>query len=222
MYKLLEAINRGILKGLSDSKIELLSDLDDENLDQLDQLQVKNINTAINVQDITIKNQLIQAIQTGNISIELNQIINNRRNFNRFKGIIRAKNVDHLRELISIGITLLGVNGNFNWIDTSEITDMHYLFFCMGNFNGHIELWDVSNVTNMKGMFWEAESFNQDISNWDVSNVINMHRMFLTAESFNQDGMLAMLNTIKKFLRTATLQMNLNQNLIENKNIVCN
>ena len=187
MYKLLEAINRGILKGLSDSKIELLSDLDDENLDQLDQLQVKNINTAINVQDITIKNQLIQAIQTGNISIELNQIINNRRNFNRFKGIIRAKNVDHLRELISIGITLLGVNGNFNWIDTSEITDMHYLFFCMGNFNGHIELWDVSNVTNMKGMFWEAESFNQDISNWDVSNVINMHRMFLTAESFNQD-----------------------------------
>ena len=187
MYKLLEAINRGILKGLSDSKIELLSDLDDENLDQLDQLQVKNINTAINVQDITIKNQLIQAIQTGNISIELNQIINNRRNFNRFKGIIRAKNVDHLRELISIGITLLGVNGNFNWIDTSEITDMHYLFFCMGNFNGHIELWDVSNVTNMKGMFWEAESFNQDISNWDVSNVINMHRMFLTAESFNKD-----------------------------------
>ena len=187
MYKLLEAINRGILKGLSDSKIELLSDLDDENLDQLDQIQVKNINIAINVQDITIKNQLIQAIQTGNISIELNQIINNRRNFNRFKGIIRAKNVDHLRELISIGITLLGVNGNFNWIDTSEITDMHYLFFCMGNFNGHIELWDVSNVTNMKGMFWEAESFNQDISNWDVSNVINMHRMFLTAESFNQD-----------------------------------
>ena len=187
MKRLLEAVNNGILKGLSDSDIELLSDLDDDNLDQLDQIQTKNINTAINVQDITIKNQLIHAIQTGDISIELKQIINNRRNFKRFKGIIRAKNLDHLNELISIGITLLGSDGNFNWIDTSEITDMHYLFYDRPNFNGHIELWDVSNVTNMKGMFWEAESFNQDISNWDVSNVINMHCMFLTAESFNQD-----------------------------------
>ena len=120
-------------------------------------------------------------------SIELKQIINNRRNFKRFKGIIRAKNLDHLSELISVGFTLLGRNGNFNWIDTSEITDMHYLFYDSPNFNGHIELWDVSNVTNMKGMFWEAESFNQDISNWDVSNVTNMHHMFLMAESFNQD-----------------------------------
>lgn len=187
MKRLLEAVNNGILKGLSDSDIELLSDLDDGDLDQLDQIQTKNINTAINVQDITIKNQLIQAIQTGNISIKLKRIINNRRNFNRFKGIIGAKNLDHLRKLVSIGITLLGVNGNFNWIDTSEITDMHYLFFCMGNFNGHIELWDVSNVTNMKGMFWDATSFNQNISNWDVSNVTNMCRMFYIAESFNQD-----------------------------------
>jgi hypothetical protein len=33
MKRLLEAVNNGILKGLSDSDIELLSDLDDENLD---------------------------------------------------------------------------------------------------------------------------------------------------------------------------------------------
>ena len=187
MKRLLEAVNNGILKGLSDSDIELLSDLDDENLDQIDQIQTKNINTVVNAQDTVLQNQIIHAIQTGNISIKLKWIINNRRNFNRFKGIIRAKNLDHLRELISIGSTLLGVDGNFNWIDTSGITDMRYLFFCMGNFNGHIELWDVSNVTIMKGMFWDANSFNQDISKWDVSNVTNMYRMFYIAESFNQD-----------------------------------
>jgi hypothetical protein len=33
MQKLLEAINRGILRGLNENNIELLSDLDDDNLD---------------------------------------------------------------------------------------------------------------------------------------------------------------------------------------------
>jgi len=33
MKRLLEAINRGILKGLNENNIELLADLDDENLD---------------------------------------------------------------------------------------------------------------------------------------------------------------------------------------------
>jgi hypothetical protein len=33
MKRLLEAINRGILRGLNEQNIELLSDFDDENLD---------------------------------------------------------------------------------------------------------------------------------------------------------------------------------------------
>jgi hypothetical protein len=33
MERLLEAINRGILKGLNENNVELLADLDDENLD---------------------------------------------------------------------------------------------------------------------------------------------------------------------------------------------
>jgi len=45
---------------------------------------------------------------------------------------------------------ILGYGGNFNWIDTSKITDMSKLFMDNSYFNGHIELWDVSNVTNMK------------------------------------------------------------------------
>jgi hypothetical protein len=33
MKQLLEAINRGILRGLNENNIELLADLDDDNLD---------------------------------------------------------------------------------------------------------------------------------------------------------------------------------------------
>jgi len=33
MKKLLEVINRGILRGLNENNIELLTDLDDDNLD---------------------------------------------------------------------------------------------------------------------------------------------------------------------------------------------
>ena len=37
---------------------------------------------------------------------------------------------------------------------------------------GHISLWDTSNVTNMKYMFLNANNFNGDIGGWDTSNVI--------------------------------------------------
>jgi hypothetical protein len=54
----------------------------------------------------------------------------------------------------------LGDDGNFNWIDTSEITDMSNLFSRNYTFNGHIELWNVSKVTDMSNMFAFAKSFN--------------------------------------------------------------
>jgi len=58
------------------------------------------------------------------------------------------------------GKHLLGNDGNFNWIDTSKITDMSRLFCADEVFNGDISLWDVSNVTDMSHMFHYAESFN--------------------------------------------------------------
>ena len=73
-------------------------------------------------------------------------------------------------------------------IDTSQITDMSYLFekSKRTNFSG-IETWDVSNVTDMYGMFWECENFNQPLNNWDVSSVENMEIMFWGCHQFNQD-----------------------------------
>jgi hypothetical protein len=62
--------------------------------------------------------------------------------------------------LLSDGVLVLGYTGNFNWIDTHLITNMHNLFYENYMFNGHIELWDVSNVTDMSYMFCQAYEFN--------------------------------------------------------------
>ena len=54
-------------------------------------------------------------------------------------------------------------------------------------FNQPIGGWDTSNVTNMGYMFNGASSFNQPIGNWDVSKVTNINEMFKGASAFNQD-----------------------------------
>ena len=84
-----------------------------------------------------------------------------------------------LKELIKKLIKERGENANLNDIDTSEITDMSFLFH-LKRFNGDISEWDVSNVTDMNSMFYGSR-FNGDISEWDVSNVKYMKRMFVNS-----------------------------------------
>ena len=96
------------------------------------------------------------------------------------------KTKKELKKLLKQLIEERGNDGDFNDINTSEITDMSGLFG-ISDFNGDISKWDVSNVTNMSYMFYSCEKFNQDISVWDVSNVTNMGYMFAWCESFNQD-----------------------------------
>ena len=38
-------------------------------------------------------------------------------------------------------------------------------------FNQDLSKWDTSNITNMHAMFYKATDFDQNISNWNVSNV---------------------------------------------------
>ena len=91
---------------------------------------------------------------------------------------------DELEDIIKQRIESEGNECNLNDIDTSNITDMSYLFEYT-DFNGDISKWNVSNVTDMRGMFVHSK-FNSDISKWNVSNVTNMEDMF-SRSNFNGD-----------------------------------
>ena len=71
-----------------------------------------------------------------------------------------------------------------NWIDTSNIVQMSFLF-SGSKFNGDISKWDVSNVKHMEYMFRDS-LFTGDISNWDTRNVKDMSGMFQGSQ-FNGD-----------------------------------
>ena len=97
------------------------------------------------------------------------------------------KTYKELKELVDKLIKERGNDADLNDIDTSEITDMSYMF-TYSSFDGDISQWDVSNVKNMQEMFYNSTftGENGDISNWDVSNVNNMKYMFCYSE-FNVD-----------------------------------
>ena len=108
------------------------------------------------------------------------------KNGNFHKRGYKPKNGIVLKALLIRMIAVRGDEGDFNDIDTSEITDMNFLFLINKTFNGNISGWDVSKVETMNCMFFDATSFNQDISNWKFPNVKDMSSMFKGATSFNQ------------------------------------
>jgi uncharacterized repeat protein (TIGR02543 family) len=83
------------------------------------------------------------------------------------------------------GCTLF--NSDISSWDVSNVTDMYQMFYGCTLFNGDISTWDVSNVTDMSYMFYQCTSFNGDISSWNVSSVTDMYQMFYGCTSFNQD-----------------------------------
>ena len=69
-----------------------------------------------------------------------------------------------------------------NSLDTSNVTDMSYLFCCCENLESlpDISSWNTSNVKDMSNMISYCGKLKSlsNISNWDTSNVINMSHMF--------------------------------------------
>ena len=62
--------------------------------------------------------------------------------------------------------------------DTSNVTDMQYMFYNSQPTTLDLSNFNTSNVTNMDSMFSESQATTLDASNFDTSNVTNMSYMF--------------------------------------------
>ena len=74
-----------------------------------------------------------------------------------------------------------------NEIDTSNVTDMNFMFFGVTKANPDISNWDTSNVTCMSAMFYKAINTNPDVSKWNTSKVTDMRSMFESSGAVELD-----------------------------------
>ncbi len=113
-------------------------------------------------------------------SLELIHLINlyGRKENSHFK--INGEDIKFYRNKANLDKTY-----DLSKLDVSEIKDMCNIF-SYSNFNGDISNWNTSNVTNMDYMFYEATNFNGNIGNWNTSKVTSMEYMFCRASNFNQ------------------------------------
>jgi surface protein len=102
---------------------------------------------------------------------------------------IRPETKRELITLIFHELERQGTDADLNFIDTSLITNMTYLFHQFYIRNIKIDEWDVSNVTDMEGMFLGCSGLNCDLSKWDVSNVTKMDSMFSGCHNFEGIGL---------------------------------
>ena len=71
--------------------------------------------------------------------------------------------------------------------DTSNVTDMSYMFYGSKATSLDLSEWNTSNVTNMNRMFFESKATSIDLSGWDTSKVTNMYRMFGNSAAISLD-----------------------------------
>lgn len=140
----------------------------------------------LNHDEIVKKHNLIQEDIDATIDHLLNDEYNEEMDVNlqNFVAIYKPRNDKEFTKLVTRTIEEFGYECNLNWIDTSEVTSMNYIFED-SNFNGNISEWNTSKVTSMYNMFC-ACNFNGDISKWDVSKVVDMSEMF-EASDFKGD-----------------------------------
>ena len=164
--QILEAIQRGINLAIDD--------FDDVQYD-VDVQKKGYIKNKFITREYINAHNLLDKIFNLNATIE---DINNFSKLSKKLGIkCKVTSRDQLYKILTHVIHVLHYyDADLNWIDTSDITDMHDLFYT-SQFNGNISEWDVSNVRDMSWMFARSK-FNQDISNWNVDKVIDCLNIF--------------------------------------------
>ena len=77
---------------------------------------------------------------------------------------------------------LWGQNNSFSLINTSQVTDMSYMFYGCHSLISlpDISKWDTYNVISLNYLFYKCNNLQSlpDISNWNISNVIYMNSIF--------------------------------------------
>ena len=152
-------------------------------------------------------------IDIHDLNVEIVSFTDNNGKFHK-RGY-KPKDKDTLEKLLKRMIEVRGDKGNFNDIDTSDITSMKFLFNYNSTFNGNITGWNVSKVIDMSHMFAYATSFNQPIGNWEFPNVTDMSSMFWEASSFNQDISKWKFPKVKDMNRMFSYATSFNQDLSE-------
>lgn len=97
--------------------------------------------------------------------------------------------------------------------DTSNVTNMDFLFQHKHTFNEDLSKWNLQNVTSMKSMFENALCFNYDISKWNTSKVTCMSNMFNGATRFNSDISMWDVSNVIYFDRMFQDAQKFNQNI---------
>ena len=105
------------------------------------------------------------------------------KSLNKFVGIKEITDtIISAKIKIYFGAIINNIRGNLTFIacDTSDITNMWYMFNNAGNITSlDVSILDTSNVTDMSYMFQSCRGLQTlDVSNWDVSKVTTMNRMF--------------------------------------------
>ena len=96
--------------------------------------------------------------------------------------VVAPENSNYLFSTSTVGKDLTNVTEieGLSQLDTSNVTDMSYMFFGMSSVTGlDVSNFDTSNVTTMGYMFKGMGSVTSlDLSNFDTSNVTDMTDMF--------------------------------------------
>ena len=181
--QLLEAIDKGIKLALDDFDFnDIESNNSNDIIDTNNQIFAQHIVKQIN--NIEVNNTIHIDPPIKRKIRKLLKLLGN--NLNGEKYIVSTR--EELKYLIK-HIVIINPKADLNWIDTSHITNMMYLFddFFSKEFCGDVSEWDMSNVTNTRYMFYRCEKFNCDVSKWDVHNVKVMGNMFSECYKFDSD-----------------------------------
>jgi surface protein len=68
-------------------------------------------------------------------------------------------------------------NGNISGWNVSNVRDFSWMFSCVP-IDRDFSQWNTSNATDMSYMFYRAERFNSNISKWNISKVKSFREMF--------------------------------------------